>query len=64
MTETQEATKDRDFWVRLGKPYGWRLLGFSYRESATFLTQDRLTIRIDSGILQALLMHRMELLDC
>ena len=59
--EAKQAIADGEFWTKLGKPYGWRLIGFTYRQSALFGVGTHATVNVNSAILKALLTHRMDL---
>lgn len=37
---TKEVLADRDAWKKLGRPMGWVLFGWTFRDSATYYTTD------------------------
>jgi len=55
--EIAETLADRDYWKSLGKPFGWRLFGFTNRYTAVFLDQDNISINLTAQIADALLSH-------
>lgn len=60
--EVKKAISDGKWWKQLGRPYGWRLIGFTYRQSALFGWYNY-TASVDGMVLRALLSHRPEMID-
>ena len=58
-SEKETTLADLDYWQGFGTALGWRLLGFTYRQGATFVTRSGETIQI-SGLQRDDIVNRLE----